>query len=158
MKILNNTIECNLSSVWGVLSDIRAAVEEVIKTIEPAEIDFAKMAASELCENAIKYGIPAASSNMKFILTYYDHIITIAVTNAISDEMHEKNLRSYLQLLNSDNMQDLYMKRLYALMDNKNPQVSQLGLIRIACICGYKLSCEYNDGLVKVTATKKIKD
>ncbi|MBN1649533.1 MAG: hypothetical protein JW874_15950 [Spirochaetales bacterium] len=159
MKITNNhRIECNLSSVWDILTEIRTAVEKVTKNIDANEVDFAKITASELCENAIKYGVQnSTADNMKFLFSYKDDIITIMVSNAISDVVHQENLKSFINMLNASDSHDLYIKRLYDLLDSRNPQVSQLGLLRIADVCRYKLTFDFNGQNVRVTATKDLK-
>ncbi len=153
----NNTIVCNLFSVWDILADIREAVGSVMSGANPHEIDFAKIAASELCENAIKYGVQhSTDENMKFFFSYNDNIVRIEVTNSISEKIHEENLKSFINMINQSGSTGLYVKRLHDLLNSRDVIVSQLGLFRVADICKYKISCEFSRNVAKIIAVREI--
>ena len=57
----------------------------------------------------------------------------------------------------NNSKESLYVQRLFDLMDSNDPQASQLGLLRIADICKYKLDYKFDGNNVEVIAIKDLK-
>jgi hypothetical protein len=124
-----------------------------------AFIRAAVMTASELLENAIKYGedVPGASEGL-FTISVAEDRIEIEAVNGSTDPESVRQLRDHVRLIKeADNKEALYQVQLEQLMarsdDNKS---TQLGLYRIACEGGFDLACTYRDAVVTVTATRRI--
>ena len=113
------------------------------------------MTASELVENAVKYGedVPAARC-ISFALTVDDETIRIEVSNGSTDKDGVRNLQSRVnEIARTPDKAALYVARLEKLLIEP-AENGNLGLYRIAFEGQFDLACRYVDEVVTVTATR----
>ena len=118
----------------------------------------AQMVASELLENAIKYGeaVPAAPQ-INFVFRSDERRMTIIVSNGLHSELNYERLRSHVEALAAaEDPAAVYVARLQELMDNPTQESAGLGIYRIGLEGGFALECRYQDRVVSVTATRSI--
>jgi hypothetical protein len=115
------------------------------------------MVASELLENAVKYGetVPAAQK-ISVTLTVTETSITIIVTNGSADVDAVAALaRRVDEITSAQDKSALYFARLEELM-SQPAESGQLGLYRIAFEGEFEIQLCYRDQVVSMTATRTI--
>jgi hypothetical protein len=149
----------SIEPIWGTIRQIRGQVGALLRTY-PAELRLAvMMAASELLENAVKYGDSVARApRILFSLTLDDGTIQIKTVNGSNEPENVERLRVRLrELETTEDPTALYSQTIQQLVmrppDSGSPG---LGLYRIAAEGGFALSWHYDDGLVSVVATRSI--
>ena len=114
------------------------------------------MTASELTENAVKYGedVPAAP-HVAFAMWLEESKVTIRVSNGTRDLLGVRQLQLRVdEVGHAPDKAALYIARLEELLINPT-ESGKLGIYRIAFEGGFELQCEYADEVVTVTATKE---
>lgn len=157
----NSKIIVSLTPTWDIIEKIRNQVRENLAGIGDDTIEASEMTASELTENAVKYGISRKNfPQVGFMFEYNNERdeITIEVTNGVWSEREvERTLGATIDKINNaEDKAVLYTSRLMELLENPQPGVSQLGLLRIAYEGGFDLDYNLKDHIVKVRATKKL--
>ncbi len=146
--------------LWHVVKEVRDKVEAILAH-HGEELSYAgKMVASELVENAVKYGVaidPEAAKGIEFEINVSDADVTIAVTNRTASQKDLANARQHIDAIHrSGDPQQLYVQRLTNLMENPGQDGSQLGLYRIAYEGGFDLAYELADDIITIRARRKI--
>jgi hypothetical protein len=117
------------------------------------------MTASELLENAVKYGdgVPLAPQ-IVFTLDLADGIIGVRTVNGSDDLQNVERLRACLeQLAASEDPAALYLNAIRGMLTPATQNAGNgLGLYRIVAEGGFALSCQYVDRVVHVLATRRI--
>jgi hypothetical protein len=114
------------------------------------------MTASELVENAIKYGetVPAAST-VTLVLEATPTLLSIRVVNGSTNAAGVAELeRRVSELQSAEDKQALYLARLEHLLADAD-ESGKLGIYRIGFEGGFDLRLEYMNDVVTVTATRK---
>ena len=154
-------ISLSITPTWSILKDVQEKTEQFMKkkNTKSDTIEAAIMCASELVENAIKYGSSnTGESNITFDLSTIDDKVCIKVSNGIKDENDALNVKTHIdRLKKTGDPGKLYTERLMQLMDNPKPGVSQLGLYRIAYEGEFKLDYTYHNRILIVIAERKYK-
>ncbi len=153
------TYRQTIDPAWSVVEEIR---EEVAAIMEPSgeELSYAsKMVASELVENAVKYGLidPQTGKGITFDLVAGEKDITIAVTNRPASEEHLANVRKHIEAIaEAGDAQQLYIQRLTMLMEHPADEGSQLGLYRIAYEGGFDLNYQLANDVLTIKARRDL--
>jgi hypothetical protein len=131
------TISLSITPTWSILKEVQEKTEQFMKNknTKSEYIDATVMCASELVENAIKYGSSVSGQNL----------ITFELRNV---KEHVDNLKK------TGDPGSLYTERLRELMDNPKPGASQLGLYRIAYEGEFTLDYKYQNGVLTVKAER----
>lgn len=147
-------IEYDLHPVYDTIRKIEAKVLEEIDDVVPAVKSRVTMTITELLENAIKYGESTKQyRDIHFDFTTDQKKLTIKVTNAVLNQDHFTSCAKHIDKINkSNNPKRLYLQRLQDLIEQENPFISQLGLYRIAYEGKFKLSYDFIDNLLTITA------
>ena len=148
-----------IDPIWGTVREIRAKVGALLTPYSTELRLAATMTASELLENAIKYGESVArAARIVFSLGLADGIIRIETVNGCNDHENVQRLQARLRrLATADNPKALYLNCIHELLESAAGNGgSGLGLYRIAAEGGFTLSCHYEDGVVGVLATRSI--
>lgn len=153
-------ISLSITPTWSILKEVRQKTEDLMKK-KNADTDTTEatiMCATELVENAIKYGSSnTGQDNIHFDLIF-QNTICIKVSNGIKDEKDAQNVKFHIEkILKTDDPAKLYTERLMELMENPKPGESQLGLYRIAYEGEFKLDYTYEKNILTIKAEKKIK-
>lgn len=142
---------------WGQLNDIRAVVARRLEGYDKDTQEAVAMVASELVENAIKYGEPLADAELgqfRFALT--DQGVRIDVTSRLTSREHFDALRTRIDSIQaSEDKQALYIRRMQEIYDHPGASAG-LGLFRIAFEGGCALRCGWMGDKLTVTATRDL--
>lgn len=142
---------------WSEIARLREHVALALADVEPSARNAAVMVASELAENAIKYGhsMPEVPG-IEVSLVRAGPQLRISVVSGTRDiEAVARLQRCTEALAASEDKFDLYFERVKALSDAPEPK-SQLGLYRISLEGGFELQCDYDDGVLRMTATRTL--
>lgn len=142
---------------WQRLDEIRRLVRDVL-CAHPAELqDAAAMTASELLENAMKYGeaLPQRDGG-RLTISADDSTITITVESAAAAGEGIAALeRSIERIHAAEDPEELYLARLQEFAGD--PEASgQLGLLRIAFEGRFDIRCAYSEPVLTMTAKRVI--
>lgn len=150
-------VELSIPVIWHYTNEVRQAVDRIMESYAEPLRQATKMVASELVENAIKYGRRTPElDRIRFILWLSEQDVIIEVINGIGDQAALATLEERLAAINeSDNREELLLKRMQEIVD-RPAQASQLGLYRIASEGGFHLEYSYNVSVLTVRATRKI--
>jgi hypothetical protein len=150
-------IDIDIQPAWTVVGQIRSEVERDLAEY-PADVRAATvMAASELVENAVKYGerVPGAS-RISFSLRASDDVVRIDVTNGATDPAGVAALCARIDAVaHVQDRTELYLRRLEELIASPT-DCGRLGLYRVAHEGAFDLSCTYQDSVVTVTAIRRM--
>lgn len=153
-------IDLEIPPLWDTINEIRAKIaeDERIKNHGEEFINASVMVASELLENAVKYGYHNdPGQGVAFNLVVDDESITIEVTNGVPPDFQaEKMLKLVEEIKNSENAELLYTNKLMEIASNPKRGESGLGLLRIAYEGEFFLDCEYEHPILKIKAKRKI--
>jgi hypothetical protein len=152
------SISLSIAPTWSILKDVQDKTETCLNR-SGASRDVAEatiMCASELLENAIKYGSSAAgTNNITFDLGIHDGMIRIRVSNGITDEQNVRNVQAHIEKIKSSpDPGALYTERLKELMEQQKPGISQLGLYRIAYEGEFELDFAYKNRTLIIQAER----
>jgi hypothetical protein len=152
-------ISLSITPAWSILKEIQEKTETFLKKKDTNQhiVEATIMCASELVENAIKYGYSSdLNSNITFDMSMDADRVIIKVSNGIKDNEDLKKVKTHIERLKETNDPGkLYTERLMQLMENPKPGVSQLGLYRIAYEGDFKLDYIYENGLLTIIASRR---
>jgi anti-sigma regulatory factor (Ser/Thr protein kinase) len=142
---------------WSEIGRIREHVALALSGLRPALREAAVMVASELVENAIKYGESTPGAPGIEVSVVREHTrLSIAVASGTQDEEVARRLRGYTEALAaSPDKLGLYVARVQSLADAPEPH-SRLGLHRIGVEGAFELRCSHRDGVLCMTATRDL--
>ncbi len=147
----------SIEPLWSKARDIRSAVGELLMHYPTQLRSAAMMAASELVENAIKFGekVPSAPS-IFFTLSAQDDELRIETRNGCTKPALVDELAARLdRLAQVADKSSLYIARLEELLADPD-DTGRLGLYRIAFEGEFELEYCYRDEVVTVTALRRI--
>jgi hypothetical protein len=146
-----------LRTMWSEVQEVRDRVDKLLADL-PDDVRAATvMTASELVENAIKYGeaVPAAPS-ATVSLDFDGKRIEVVVRNGVASAETVETLRHHIQkLAAATDRQALYIERLKELMFSPGSS-TQLGIYRIGCEGKFDVDFDFADGVVTVRATRTV--
>ena len=149
-------LQLTFEPMWPNVREIRQRVGLALEEC-PAQLRSAAiMTASELVENAIKYGesVPAAKT-VTFVLEATSDLLFIRVVNGSTNAVGVAELERRVQeLRGATDKQALYLARLEQLLADAG-ESGKLGIYRIGFEGGFDLQLEYTNEVVTVTATRK---
>lgn len=148
-------LELTFQPMWPNVRKIRQQVGAALESFRPELRSAAMMTASELVENAIKYGENvAAAPSVTFSLDATGGRISIRVANGSTNGAGVAELeRRVNDLASATNKQTLYLARLEELLAHADDS-GKLGIYRIGFEGGFDLALDYSNDVVTVTATR----
>ena len=152
----NIVVSSDLPHTWDHIRKIRHQVGEALKDGDPGMCSAAMMVASELVENAVKYGeaVPAAR-NISMSVALSEDKLQISVRNGCRDAAGVKELhRRIREISEAADKAALYMARLEQLMADPLDS-GKLGLYRVAFEGQFEMHFDYADQVVTIIATRK---
>ncbi len=154
---MNQNIQINIPIAWEYVRLVRQQVTAALAE-HPEELrSAAVMVASELVENAIKYGasIPAMQwAQFRFATTA--EYIQIQVSNGLTDlRLLEAVQKIVKQTQTAGASEQLYVARLQELMHNPT-QSTRLGLYRIGHEGKFDLDYSYGEQILELTARRRV--
>ncbi len=154
----NFNMNLTIKPTWDIVKDVHDKTIRVMND-QGASADVkesAMMVATELIENAVKYGISQPDgSSIEFNLEISDNSIQMSTANGVKEEEHAKIVIDHITRINeSDNPKELYTQRLLELLECDRPGATQLGLYRIAYEGQFNLRYAYEGKVLKINAEK----
>ncbi len=148
----------HLTPLWDGIKQIRNKIGVLLDRYPDDVRDASKMTASELMENAVKYGTSIdQDTGISFELTATDRLVTITVTNRLLNTQDGEDAIQHIDIIKaSENPETLYLQRLQVLMDDMSLHKTQLGLYRIAYEGQFCLSYTCDHHLISITAVRPI--
>lgn len=152
------TLSLHMAPFWGSADACREALERLLPFVvsPPDLVEPLAMAASELVENAVKYGTPdGATASVAVEVVADAEGVTIDVASpCAADSAHFRRLVATVQRLGSpEAAREAYVERLRTVAEAAD-DASRLGLPRIVCEANARLAAARGpDGRVHVRAT-----
>jgi len=149
-------LQLTFAPMWPSVREIRQRVGAALEGC-PAQLRSAAiMTASELVENAIKYGESVGGAQtVTFVLDVTPAQLSIRVVNGSTNAQGVAELeRRVEELRSAPDKQALYLTRLEQLLADAD-ESGKLGIYRIGFEGGFDLQLDYKDEVVTVTATRK---
>ncbi len=148
----------HIEPIWEIVHQIRDKVEASLQDYSEELRYASKLAASELIENAVKYGISVSNgTGITFDFAADEERIVITVSNRAMSLKDLDDVRHFIDQINaSENVEALYLSRLHLLMENPNLEKTQLGLFRIAYEARCTLQYTIEQDILTVTATRQV--
>jgi hypothetical protein len=150
-------------SIEPVWSRMRSIIDEIEKTLKEKNIaiaDSAVTVASELMENAVKYGEAnnkEQNDEIDFDMDIQDKKIRITVSNYAVNEENINNVVKHIdEISKSNDPAELYTRRLQELMEQTVKSNTQLGLYRIAYEGEFSLSYSLANNRLTIIAERKL--
>jgi hypothetical protein len=152
------TIRARLEPVWGTIRTIRADIMRRLEGCAEGIRSATGMVASELLENAMKYGGAAPSTpTIEFELCVTGELLRLAVTNGIAESADLTRLAARIAEVNAaEDKAKPYIRRLEQLLERPSERAG-LGIYRIGFEGQFELRCSEKDGAVTVIATRSMK-
>jgi hypothetical protein len=150
-------IDISIQPVWTIVRQIRQEVDRGLTKYTHDVRAAAVMTASELVENAVKYGeaVPRAE-RISFALVACDDAVRIEVANGTTNTAAVAQLRARIDAVaRTENRTQLYLGRLEQLLVSPS-ESGGLGLYRIAFEGAFDLSCSYEEQVMTVTAVRRV--
>jgi anti-sigma regulatory factor (Ser/Thr protein kinase) len=153
----NQLIEIEVPIVWEYVRRVRQQVEAALAHLDEDQRSAAVMVASELLENAIKYGVAVPPlSRTRVTLQYSPTQIEIRVDNGLIERGAYERVRALVESMSDDTAcERLYLARIQELIDNPF-QKNQLGLYRIGYEGKFSLSCNLENQVLSMTARRNL--
>lgn len=151
-------LQIEVAPIWSIISEIKDRIKIAMEGLRQGEIDFAVMTASELLENAIKYGVSNENiSQVGFDFDLGKNKLIIKVKNGVNEDNSISNLINIMERIkNTENRRLLYIERLQEIMDDPSQKGSHLGLYRIISEGEYDLSYTYTNNVLEMIGSKNI--
>ena len=154
------TLDLRVPSLWDLLRDVRSRVGEHLKAADPDVRDAAVMAASELVENAIKYGVSGPDApEPRIRIEERDGALEIRVSSGIRSAEAARSTIDRIELINrSADKMALYVNRLRELSEHPKRAggPTQLGLYRVCGEGDFHLECQLEENVLHITATRRL--
>ena len=152
---MDRELELDIPIVWERVMHVRRQVADTLAD-QPEEIRSASViAASELVENAIKYGVSVPSLSCgRFSFSMTEEGVEVRVANGLRDEESLQRLQTIIDETASDEgARQGYESRLLELMDSPL-QSNRLGLYRIRHEAKFRLSYTHEEGVLTMIARR----
>jgi hypothetical protein len=149
-----------IDPIWDIVKQIREQVGNELAAYSEDLRQASQMTASELIENAVKYGTGISdAARIDFELTATTLQIMIIVSNRILIQEDYHEVRRHIDLLNAPgaNPETLYLNRLQALMTaERSGEKTQLGLFRIAYEGLFSLQYHFEQEILTIRAVREL--
>jgi hypothetical protein len=156
-SLVNKKLEVDIPIAWEYVRVVRQRLEAALSDISEELRSAAVMVASELVENAIKYGVAVpALPQARFRFEVSSECLTIEVANGVATEKVFDAVRAIVAELQEPGASErLYLDRLQQLVDNPLPP-NRLGLYRIGFEGKFSLRCSYENQSLVLTAQRNL--
>lgn len=141
---------------WAQARRVRERVEQLLADLSDEALAGAEIVASELVENAVKYGTHvAAQPQVAFHLSLKGSCLRIQVKQGVCSEDSLAALQACLtKLSNNVSAEESYLARLEAIASGTNG--GGLGLYRVVFEGGFRLAHRLERNVLTVTAEREL--
>lgn len=150
-------IETKIQPIWHLVRAIRQQVGDALSEYSPELRTAATITASELVENAIKYGDSVvAATAIHFSVVVCGTEICLRVSNGATNRSGVTELLTRVnEIRETPDKEALYLRRLEQLMQNPGEN-GKLGLYRMAFEGQFELAGTFENDVVTMTATRRL--
>ncbi len=154
---MSKKLEVDIPIAWEYVRIVRQRLEAALLDTGEELRSAAIMVASELVENAIKYGVSVpALPQARFRFEVSPQHLTIEVANGVSTDKVFEAVRAMVAEMQAPGASErLYLDRLQQLVDNPLPP-NRLGLYRIGFEGKFSLRCTYENQFLVLTAQRDL--
>lgn len=147
-----------LAPTWNSIDRIRDSIKDQLSGIAGDIAEPSMIVASELCENAVKYGkAPSGKKHIDVQLSIRDGRVRITVSNRVLHLQDLQDVRRHIQRIrHANDPAALYVARLKEIMENPSNKKSQLGLYRISYECQFQLACSFHNSILTIVAERSL--
>ncbi|MBK7860729.1 MAG: hypothetical protein IPJ65_19430 [Archangiaceae bacterium] len=139
--------------MWALLAGVREQVARHLAWVDDDLRQSAVMVASELVENAVKYGGRPAS--LKVVVD--DHTVCVEVRSQVSSESAARETVARVEAIRAaPDRHALYLERMRALLGAPPGGSMQLGLLRICGEGEFDLACHLEQNQLHLIATREL--
>lgn len=150
-------LDMPVRTMWSEVSAVRERVNTLLAHVSESTRTAAVMTASELVENAVKYGEPVPGAQMASVVLDHDgdHLRIVVRNGVAAHETVEDLMRHIERATAAPDKTKLYLERLRELMTSGGG-ASKLGIYRIVCEGGFDLCGSFENRIVTVTASRRV--
>ena len=155
----NRPLKLSVPSLWDLLGDVRQQVASHLQSVSEELRDAAVMAASELVENAIKYGRSITADGLPASLEVeLSDVIRLTITSSVRNEqLANETIDRIDAIKGSPDRLALYESRMEELMRLPfKSSTSQLGLLRVAGEGSFELEGKMVGTMLQIVATRRV--
>jgi hypothetical protein len=149
-------IEMEMPVVWSHVRAIRQRIAESLADHPVGVVEAAQMVASELVENAVKYGdsVPACEK-VRVTVSLEGNDVVIAVSNGIQNQRRVAALRERIERVNEMSADTLFMNRIEHILMHPSEH-GELGLYRIGSEGRFHLEIIEENQAVTIVARRSM--
>src|SRR5262245_9808362 len=141
---------------WEWVDTVRQSVETGLSDQDEVLRYAALLAASELAENIVKYGEPCTSACAGIEVDVGEELLRVRSVNCVGDEADARAVIAIVEdIAAAADPEERYMQQMEDVMREDRPG-SRLGFYRMAAECGLRLSHQFVDGCLTITAERTI--
>jgi hypothetical protein len=151
------TIHLSVPGAWEQVRETRRHLESVLRHLPNEARASIAMAASELIENAIKYGTEVPNCReVQLHVAVSDETLSVEVSNGVRDDGFVSELAAHIdRITRADDGENLYLSRLLELVNDPSA-TGKLGLYRIGYEGRFDLAYEHKNEVLTVRATRGV--
>ena len=154
---MSNKFFIHIPMAWEYVRSVRQQVHDALADYSEDLRSASVMVASELVENAIKYGVAVPELPWtRFAFEVSAEEILMEISNGLTDAGVFAHFRRRIEELRQPGAGErLYLTRLQQLVDNPLPP-NRLGLYRISFEGNFSLDLIYEDQVLTIKAHRKL--
>ncbi len=143
-----------VTPIWALVSSVRNRIRDLLAKKDEEVAMAVSFAASELIENAIKYGKPEIEIDCT--LDYPD--IILSVSNITENRTDQEELKKHIDTIRvAEDPFELYVQQLRKMMEHPDSNArTQVGLYKIVCEGKFTLDYTMTDDHVTVIARRNL--
>lgn len=151
----DQVVRLPLTAPW--LERVRSSVSELLRN-EPRELrQAALLVATQLAENVLKFGRPAADSPEGSVsIGLSGDELSIASENGASPDRFRAVTEAIERVVNCQNRELLYVERLSSMLRGSDGGSLGFGLLRIVHEGAFALRCRYDEPKLTIVATRSL--
>lgn len=156
---MKRTLRLEVESLWDLLPEIRKRVERHLFDVDPTAQEATVMCASELAENAIKYGRSVDEQKLSALDVMTDGAsMTVTLRSGVSDPRRAESTLERIQAIGAaEDPYVLYIGRMREMASDAGAAASQLGLYRIRAEGEFALAGRLVGNVLEITATRSLR-
>ena len=143
-----------VTPIWALVSSVRNRIRDLLSNKDQEIAVAVSFAASELIENAIKYGKPEIEIDCS--LDYPD--IILSVSNITQNRADQEELKKHIDTIRvAKDPFDLYVQQLRKMMEQPDSNArTQVGLYKIVCEGKFTLDYAMTEDHITVIARRNL--
>jgi hypothetical protein len=150
------SVSLDVPTLWQLTRQIRSAVLVRLSAHDPNVREATALVASELAENAIKYGLNVDAQEPLVTIEVQPNMVRIRTLNASGEVQAHSVLDTLARIAHHEDPGALYAEVIEKGIEEPRPGVSQQGFYRIAAVGGFSLEGKWRDGQLEIVAERRL--